>query len=152
MTLKHILGLILRNVHCAQIVIIIFTSVSLERYVIKYVNRFKLYLVCNKCIYSCHSNYLKSVSWSPKAAFVSISFLYPIYTIAYISIICVGHCPPFNSETSALFYSAPCLQRRSARVMWSLMSWLVSFAFPSLHAKCKQSLRFCVWIHASLHW
>ncbi len=40
---KHILGLILINVHCAQIMICI--SVSLERYVSKYLNRFELYLV-----------------------------------------------------------------------------------------------------------
>ncbi len=45
-TLKCILGLILRNVHCAQVVL----QISLERYVSKYVNRFELYLVWNKCI------------------------------------------------------------------------------------------------------
>ncbi len=53
--IKTILGLILRNVHCAQValqnsLIIIFISVSLEQYVSKYVNRFKLYLVWNKCV------------------------------------------------------------------------------------------------------
>ncbi len=50
----HILGLILRNVDCAQVVLQIylnltFISVSLEQYVCKYV-RFKLYLEWNKCI------------------------------------------------------------------------------------------------------
>ncbi len=53
--IKTILGLILRNVHCAQValqnsLIIIFISVSLEQYVSKYVNRFELYLVWNKCV------------------------------------------------------------------------------------------------------
>lgn len=47
------------------------------------------------------------------------------------------------------FIGALCLQR----VMWSVyvMSH-VSFAFPSLHAKCKQALCFCAWIHASPQW
>ncbi len=57
MTLKHILSLLLRNVHCAQVVLQIklnyyyfFISVSLKRYVSKHVNRFKIYVLWNKCI------------------------------------------------------------------------------------------------------
>ncbi len=52
-TLKHILGLILGNVNCAQVVLQIklnydFISLSLEGYASKYVNRFELYLVFNQ--------------------------------------------------------------------------------------------------------
>ncbi len=49
-TLKDILGLILRNVHHAQLICQVkfhynFISVSLELFLSKYVNRFELYLV-----------------------------------------------------------------------------------------------------------
>ncbi len=52
-TLKHILGLILRNGHCAQVILQIkYTGnflflISLDRHVsiYRYVNRFELYLV-----------------------------------------------------------------------------------------------------------
>ncbi len=55
MALKHILGLILRNMHCEQVVPqrkmnYNFASVSLKRYVSKYFYYFELYLVWNKCI------------------------------------------------------------------------------------------------------
>ncbi len=56
MTLKHILDLVLRKVHCAQVVCqikfnYIFISVSLELSVSKYVNRFE----------QCWASYSKNV-------------------------------------------------------------------------------------------
>ncbi len=55
MTLKHSLGLILRNLHLAESstpnkVELYFYISSIEQYISKYVNRFELYLVWNKCI------------------------------------------------------------------------------------------------------
>ncbi len=49
------LGLTLRNVHCAQAVLQLkfnnsFIPISLQRYVSKYINRFEPYLELNKCI------------------------------------------------------------------------------------------------------
>ncbi len=53
-TLKRILGLILRNVHCAQVVGLLQIKFNynfdISKSVSKYANRFEPYLVWNKCI------------------------------------------------------------------------------------------------------